>query len=284
MPLTEEKAKEIMQKGRNFMSKWDLPEEEDYEPDQSKKLPQPPLTKAPMRENAIALPQDFENLDLIHDAVILFHSRKSHRVYTKEKINELQLSWLLWTTQGIKSIRGKRYATLRTVPSAGARHPFECYMLIQNVEGFEDGSYHYLPMKHEIELLYTREQLEQRMQKPFEEIIGNSLYDQVWANKANVVFYYSMVAYRAEWRYGIRAHRVALIDAGHITENLYLACASNHLGCCAIGALDTSYCDKIFELDGKEEFSFYAASVGTISKEDADAENSFYAFIKEEDL
>lgn len=282
--MTEQEIKDIIQRGRKFVAKWEDETDEDYESDQDKKLPQPPLVKDAMRSTSIALPHNFEDLDLINDTVTLINSRKSNRVYTEEKMSLLQLSWLLWATQGVKGIRGKSYATLRTVPCGGARHEFECYMLIQNVEGLENGSYHYLPMTHAIELLHSKEEIETTEQKSFHEIIGDTLCGQIWAAKANVVFYYSMVAYRAEWRYGIHAHRVALIDAGHITENLYLACTANHLGACAIGALDTSLCDRIFELDGSEEFAFYAATSGMIKEHNEEAENAFYAFVKEDNL
>ena len=55
----------------------------------------------------------------------------------------LELSYMLWTCQGVKQIRGKKYATLRTVPSGGARHGFELYFVCQNVEGLTPGTYHY---------------------------------------------------------------------------------------------------------------------------------------------
>ena len=47
--------------------------------------------------------------------------RHSARVYTQEDLTLEQLSFLLWATQGIKQLRGKSYATLRTVPSGGAQ-------------------------------------------------------------------------------------------------------------------------------------------------------------------
>ena len=43
-----------------------------------------------------------------------------------------ELSYLLWCTQGVKETKGQA-ATLRTVPSAGARHAFETYLLVNNV-------------------------------------------------------------------------------------------------------------------------------------------------------
>jgi len=41
-----------------------------------------------------------------------------------------------------------------------------------------------------------------------------------------------------EWRYGLSAHRVILIDAGHLCQNLYLLCEAVDAGTCAIGAYD----------------------------------------------
>lgn len=282
--MTEEAIKARIEAGRHFVARWNQPGEEDFVSDQKKKLPQPPLAKEPMREESIELPKNFTDLELNNDILSVIYNRKSSRVYTQEKMSLLELSYLLWATQGVKDIRGRKYATLRTVPCGGARHEFECYMLIQNVEGLEDGSYHYLPMGHRLEMLHTKAEIEAAEGKELREIITATLNGQSWASKANVVFYYSMVAYRAEWRYGIHAHRVALIDAGHITENLYIACCSANLGTCAIGALASDLCDRVFELDGVEEFAFYAASVGTISEANAQAEQDFYAFVKRDNL
>lgn len=282
--MTDDAIKSRIENGRRFMARWSQPGDETFESDQQKKLPQPPLVKAPMREAAIELPKNFEALNLNNDILSVINNRKSSRVYTQKPMSLLELSYLLWATQGVKDIRGRSYATLRTVPCGGARHEFECYMLIQNVEGLNDGSYHYLPMEHKIEMLNTSAELESAYAMSFRDIISATLNGQVWGAKSNIVFYYSMVAYRAEWRYGIRAHRVALIDAGHITENLYIACSSAGIGTCAIGAVNTALCDKVFELDGVEEFAFYAATAGMISAADAQAEKDFYAFVKRDNL
>ena len=119
-----------------------------YETDQEKRLPQPPLFKAPVSDQLIDLPSDFSTLDIDGDFLGIINRRKSHRVYTDQAISLAALAYLLWCTQGVKSVRGKAYATLRTVPGGGARHPFECYMAIRKVEGLKRGLYHYLPMKH----------------------------------------------------------------------------------------------------------------------------------------
>lgn len=258
--------------GRNFMRS--IPNEEEYVSDQMLKKPQPPLVKAPMGGVVVPLPRDFDILPLNNSILQVLAQRKSSRVYTPVPVTLLELSFLLWAQQGVRGLRGKKYATLRTVACGGARHEFECYIAVLNVEGLQAGLYHYLPMTHEIELLSVPSQLKQT--------VGIVLAEQTWCGKASAVFFYSVVPYRAEWRYSASAHRVALIDAGHITQNLYVACSALHLGTCAIAALDTDACDALFGLDGQEEFIFYAATLGNISERNKDKEDEFYAFLKDE--
>lgn len=275
--MDEKKIEELIDKGRSWLrTGYSTESYEGYKTDQELKKKQPPLVKEAMSDAIFDLPKDFAGIEVETDFLKIVNSRSSHRVYTQGKITLKQLSYLLWCTQGVKEIRGKSYATLRTVPCGGARHPFETYMALQDVEGLRDGLYHYLPMSHQIELLKTLDDIK--------DFIGTSLMGQLWACKANIVFYYSIVFYRSEWRYGIRAHRGLMTDAGHISENLYLACTALGLGGCAIGAVDGRYCDAAFRLDGKEESIVYSMPVGTVSKEDKGKEEDFYAFVKQQGL
>lgn len=279
--MDEKTIHEWIQKGRDSLKAHpdDDPRTEGYLTDQEKKLPQPPLVKAPMTARQIDLPKAFDSLRTADDFFTVVMKRKSSRVYTQEGISLLQLSYLLWVTQGVKEIRGKSYATLRTVPCGGARHPFECYLLVQRVSGLAPGAYHYLPMTHQLELLAPMED-----PAALAGLLGDSLCGQRWAAKSDVVFYWSFVPYRSEWRYGIYAHRMVMADLGHVGENLYLGCAALGLGTCGIGAYDQALCDKTFQLDGQEEFTVYSQSVGTIRPEDGQAEKDFYKFVEEQGL
>ncbi len=271
---------ELIAKGRAFMKGYvaDDAYEESFESDQQLKKPQPPLCKAAVtpEEEHIPLTKDFSTLSMNNDLVSLIRDRRSARVYTQEDMALDQLSFLLWATQGVKSIRGKKYATLRTVPCGGARHEFETYLLVRQVSGLQPGAYHYLPMEHALEFLGEVENLPN--------VMGEALSGQTWAGKANVVFCWSMVAYRAEWRYGIYAHRVALIDAGHLGQNLYLACTGLGLGTCGVAAFEHEQLCALFGLDGEEEYPVYTAPVGTIRDADKAAENAFYQFVEDEGL
>lgn len=282
MAETSQATKELVQRltaaGRASMQC--MPEEQwpqDYQTDQQLRRPQPPLFKAPLGTPVLRLPRDFTALPLRQDFLRLLQTRKSSRVYTQRPLSLLEMSFLLWATQGVKGIRGKKYATLRTVPCGGARHEFECYLTVLHVEGLQAGRYHYMPDLHALEWVAPVED--------GADADSDALCGQSWAAKAEVIFYYSCLPYRAEWRYGIDSYRCALMDAGHITENLYLACAAlGDVGTCALGAVDTKAANALFGLDGEEEFIFYAAPVGGIDPDDQAAENAFYAFVEQEDL
>lgn len=278
--LEENIQRELIKKGRAFIKSYraDDPYEDDFESDQDLKRPQPPLVKAAMRPETewIALPKDFSELEHSDDLIHVIRDRKSSRIYTQEDMSLEQLSFLLWATQGVKDIRGKSYATLRTVPCGGARHEFETYLLVRNVDGLKPGKYHYLPLEHALEFIGEVEHIE--------DVITETLSGQSWAAKANVVFYWTIVPYRAEWRYGIYAHRVALIDVGHVGQNLYLACTGIGVGGCAIAAFQDEVCNKVFELDGEEEFVVYTMPVGTIREADKKEEQAFYQFVEDEGL
>lgn len=278
--LEESIQKEIIAKNRDFIKGYrDAdPYMEDFESDQELKRPQPPLVKAAMAgdDAKTSLPRDFSGLAMKNQLVDLIRDRHSSRVYTQETISLEQLSFLLWATQGVKTLRGKAYATLRTVPCGGARHEFETYLLIREVDGLKPGAYHYLPMEHALEYLHPVENLES--------VISDTLCGQSWAAKANVVFYWAIVPYRAEWRYGIYAHRTAMIDVGHVGQNLYLGCTGLGLGTCGIAAFSHELCNQVFGLDGEEEFVVYTAPVGTVRESDKSQEQAFYQFVEDEGL
>lgn len=271
--MDEKEIREEILNGRAFMKSpdWDNL----IESDQDHKKPQPPLFHS-AKESAkiIELPRDFAKLGLGENILNLLKSRKSRRLYSEETISLIELSFLLWSVQGIKGRRGKRYATLRTVPSGGARHGFECYVDAIRVEGLESGIYHYLAGSHALEFVGTQTE-EERLQ---------TVSGQKWAAEGVAIFYFTVVPYRCEWRYTIYAHRIALIDLGHVGENLYLASEALQLGTCGIGAFSQEVCDRILQIDGDNEFTVYVQPVGRPRDRDASEESTFYAFVEDEGL
>ena len=164
-----------------------------------------------------------------------------------------EFSYLLWATQGVREIYRDGTAVRRTVPSAGSCHPFETYLLVNAVEGLEVGLYRYLGRTHEICLVDSDPALAQ--------VIHASSLEQYVLQSA-VVFIWTAVPYRTEYRYGPLAHKMIAQDSGHLCQNLYLACESIGVGTCALGAFSQDRMDAALNLDGEDEFTIYMAPVG----------------------
>jgi len=87
---------------------------------------------------------------------------------------------------------------------------------------------------------------------------------QGFVGESAVTFIWTCLPYRGEWRYQDAAHRGMLLDAGHLCQNLYLACEALGCGTCAIAAYDQEASDRLLGVDGQEEFVVYMAPVGKV--------------------
>jgi SagB-type dehydrogenase family enzyme len=231
------------------------------ETDQKQKLPQPPLQKF-VEEDAeiIVLPEVNKDIITKENIFDCLMDRKSNRIYTEESLSLEELSFLLWSTQGVKKVVGKvNFATFRTVPSGGARHPFETYLVINKVEGLRKGVYRYLSLEHKLVFLFDKNNMEEEVKE--------AVSGQNFIASSAVIFVWSCIPYRSEWRYDISAHKTILQDSGHLCQNLYLACEAIGCGTCAIGDYNQEIIDKFLMLDGKDEFVIYAAPIGKVKTE-----------------
>lgn len=246
------KNKRVFMKSNMTDAEW-----EGIESDQQKKLPQPPLQK-PYDKNGeiITLPKVNRDTLIKKDILTIMEDRRSRRKYTEDNLSLEELSFLLWATQGVKKVTANNYSTVRPVPSGGARHAFETYLAINRVEGLKKGVYRYLALTHQLILLFEDDNLPEKVSK--------LALDQPFVGDCAVTFIWSCIPYRGEWRYAISAHKIMLLDAGHVCQNLYLACESVGCGTCAIGAYDQANIDKFLGLDGEDEFVVYLAPVGKV--------------------
>lgn len=218
----------------------------------------PPPIQKPVRpeQQIIKLPAP-DSRQSLH-SVSLFDAiagRSSRRRFAETPVDLTELAFLLWATQGLREELTPGTA-LRTVPSAGCRHPFETYLLVTNVTGLEPGLYRYLPREHTLVL--------ERADDDLSEKLPPATLGQMFTAAAAVTFVWTCIPYRTEWRYHAAAHRVILMDAGHVCQNLYLACAAVGAGTCAIAAFHQELMDQLVGVDGDEEFVIYLAPVGKI--------------------
>ncbi len=181
--------------------------------------------------------------------------RQSRRAATKGDLQLSELSFLLWATQGIRQQAGP-YNALRTVPSAGCRHAMETYIAAFRVQGLQKAIYRYLPLDHEL--------VKEKEPANLEQIVTRMAMGQSFAGKSAATFIWTTIPARMEWRYAEASYKVIALDAGHVCQNLYLACEAAGCGTCAIAAYDQEYCDKILGIDGQQEFTIYMAPVSKI--------------------
>jgi SagB-type dehydrogenase family enzyme len=174
--------------------------------------------------------------------------RRSLRDYAGRPLTTAELAWLLHAATGITGPGG-----LRAAPSAGAQYPIETYVVVSRVEGIEPGIYHYAPADHALERVRSG-------------TFGGDLMiaglGQEFLAQAPVVLILSAIFQRLRWRYRERAYRYALLEAGHIGQNVYLAAEAAGLGACAVGAFFDDAVNRLLEVDGVEEAALMLVPVG----------------------
>ncbi|MFA7332150.1 MAG: SagB/ThcOx family dehydrogenase [Candidatus Delongbacteria bacterium] len=183
--------------------------------------------------------------------------RESRREFTDEPLSLDELAFLLWSAQGVRQQMGTR-AVLRTAPSAGARHAFETYVLVLRVAGLAPGLYRYLSLSHELAFLRAVPEAAQA--------ISDATLGQDFIGEAGAVLVWTTLPERMEWRYGEAAYKVIALDAGHLCQNLYLACECVGAGTCAIAAYHQEKLDELLGVDGQDEFALYLAPVGKVER------------------
>jgi SagB-type dehydrogenase family enzyme len=182
-------------------------------------------------------------------------NRRSRRAFRPEPLNLKELSLLLWATQGIRMVAGPATA-FRTVPSAGCRHALETYLCVLNIDGLDEGIYHYLPVEHKVHLVSQPEALPEK--------IARAALGQDFIERSAVAFVWTTIPYRMEWRYDLAAHKVIALDAGHVCQNLYIAVEAIGAGTCAVAAYHQEMMDELLGVDGVDEFTLYLAPVGKV--------------------
>lgn len=213
---------------------------------------QPPLALPVEKEKLISLP-DPSGVDSPAEPLLdIVNRRRSLRRYSQDKITLAELSYLLWCCQGVQQINEKH--TFRTVPSAGARHAFETYILVNGVEGLRRGLYRYGALEGGLVPVC--------LSKEIAGTVAEACLGQGMVAKSAVTLFWAAELARMRYRYGERGYRYLLLDAGHACQNLYLAAESIGCGACGIAAFDDDMLDNALGLDGEERFAVYACAVG----------------------
>lgn len=156
------------------------------------------------------------------------HRRRSRRKFTGQPITLVQLSQLLWAGQGIT---GELQGTmLRAAPSAGALYPMDLYVVLPK------GVYRYNPPGH---ILLRTMEGDKRME------LAWAALDQEFIAEGSVDLVITAEYERSMVKYDQRGIRYSVMEAGNISENIYLQAESLGLATVAVGAF---YDDQVSEV------------------------------------
>lgn len=210
---------------------------------------QPPLYKTYPGAPRIMLPPPDDRPGATLEEAI--QQRRSVRDYAGDPLTLAELSRLLAFTGGINA---ERFGVkLRAAPSAGALYPIETYLAVHRVTDLRPGVYHYGVADHTLALL--------RNADVRSDVVRQGLM-QDFLGACNVVVYFTVILQRLRWRYQERSYRYALLEAGHLAQNLYLAATSLGMGVCAVGAFLDDEVNAMLGVDGENEAAVYMLSVG----------------------
>lgn len=182
--------------------------------------------------------------------------RRSERTFADEPLPAADVSALLHAAYGITHAlepSGGGGLPLRAAPSGGALYPLEVYVAALRVEGLEAGLYHFDPLRPALEVV--------RGDLSADDVGALSTYPEI-VHGCGAFFWLAAVFWRTRFKYGLRGYRFALLEAGHVGQNLVLTATALGLSAVPLGGFYDRRTDEFLELDGVNESTLYTFAVG----------------------
>lgn len=150
----------------------------------------------------------------------------------------------------------------KTSPSGGGLHPIEAYLLVQSVEGVAPGLYHYHALDHALESLPAPT-------LPLAQLAMQAVAQQHWFADAHVMVLLAPRYARSFWKYRdhAKAHRAITLEAGHLSQTLYLAATEAGLGAYITCAINEVPLERAFGLDHRCDGALAICGFGWRSRE-----------------
>jgi SagB-type dehydrogenase family enzyme len=194
----------------------------------------------PFKETMMKLPVPAKQGALSLEAAI--QQRRTVRSFDHRALSLDQLSQLLWAAQGITGPAGFK----RAAPSAGALYPMDLLAVAGQdcVSQMAAGIYHYQPEGHGVV---------QKADQDLRPAVARASLSQMWMARAPLQLVITAEYGRAAVKYGKRAVRYALIEAGHIGQNIFLQAEALGLKAAIVGAFHDEELKRVMALPGSWE-------------------------------
>lgn len=201
----------------------------------------------------VDLPAELSPLEMPLGAAI--RGRSTAKQMIPSELTLEQIGTILHGAYGItRDLRSLGYPRpFRTVPSGGALYPLELYFHCQGALDAEDGLYHYNPTERHLRLLREGSQATE-LEKV---LVQGSL-----AHEAPLLIFITAVFDRSVFKYGDRGYRFALLEAGHVAQNINLTAHALGLGSINLGGFYDRRADDLLDIDGLTHATVYMVAVG----------------------
>jgi SagB-type dehydrogenase family enzyme len=167
--------------------------------------------------------------------------RRTVRRFAARPLDLAQVSQLLWGADGISDPRG-----LRTSPSAGATYPLDLYLVVgeRGVVNLPAGVYHYLVAEQALRPLTPGD-----LRAP----VARASLNQSWMAEAPVMVVITGEYRRCMARYGQRGIRYTHMEAGNVSQNVFLTAEALGLGAGIVGAFEDQALARVLKLPPAHE-------------------------------
>ncbi len=174
-------------------------------------------------------------------------TRRSSREFDGEPLGLATLATLLEAGYGVGD-PGRRL-----VPSGGALYPLELYPVLLRVDGAPQGVLHFDPLRGALEVL--------RAEDVLGELDAASAFPGLVRGAAAAIFV-TAVFWRSRFKYGLRGYRFALLEAGHVVQNVLLAATALGVPSLPLGGFYDARVERLLGVDGVDESPLYAIVLG----------------------
>jgi SagB-type dehydrogenase family enzyme len=201
---------------------------------------------------AVTLPPPLALTEALEKAL---RGRRSAGALRRDRLSLETLATILFFGYGIlRPTDGDEFPFgYRAVPSGGALFPLEVYVHISNVEGLAPGIYHYEPHANVVRRFIDGDQSDR---------LAASIVQSSLVSQASAFVFITALFDRTTTKYGERGYRFALIETGHVGQNLALCAAALGLAGTPIGGFVDSTVDELLEIDGINQSTLYAFALG----------------------
>lgn len=228
------------------------------------------LTASDLPDDIAAVEQDYHGAETVAlpepdplecELQTVLEGRRSVRAFANRGVSESELGTILG-----RSVRpttaedaGDVSDTARPYPSAGGLFPIEVYPVVVNGQSLADGTYYYSPRTHSLRRLETEtgETL-----AAFEACFMDAEFSREIVSESAVTFVLTSCFSRIKAKYGPVGYRFALLEAGHLAQNLLLTAEALGMGGVPLGSFLDDQLDEFLGVDGVNEGALYPIAIG----------------------